>query len=200
NESVAKAADEAARASSLSTDLPVFSYLANSVSTKDRSIPYSLVTAVGSEVLYSLGNQTDFKSPIILNEWAARELHPQHGETITIEYYVWQEGGRLETRTADFQFAGVTPIAGLAADRDLVPTYPGITESQHLSDWDPPFPVELSRVRKQDEDYWDRYRTTPKDFINFANAEVIWGSRFGSMTSIRIYPWLHPATLSPDLI
>jgi putative ABC transport system permease protein len=192
---VSKAADD------LSLDtFPVFSYLANSISAGDRAIPYSLVTAVGRKMLNDVGERSGFKTPIVLNEWAARELNVKPGDPIKLEYYIWNESGRLETRTKEFQFANVTPIAGLAADRDLVPTYPGITESQHLSDWDPPFPVELSRVRKQDEDYWDRYRTTPKAFINFANAEVIWGSRFGNMTSIRIYPWLHPATLSPDLI
>ena len=186
NDEVEKAANNSASELSLST-MGVFSYLANSIKAGDRSIPYSLVTAVGSgEVLYTLGNQTDFNSPIVLNEWAARELNSQLGEKITLEYYVWHDGGRLETRTADFQFAGVTPIARLAADRDLVPEYPGITESQHLSDWDPPFPIDLSRVRKQDEDYWEQYRTTPKAFITLSQGQQLWQSRFGKLTSIRI--------------
>jgi len=186
DQSVTDAAYKSAGALSLST-MPVFSYLANSISVGGRSIPYSLVTGVGTEVLYELGNQTKFRSPIVLNEWAARELDVQHGEKISLEYYVWHEGGRLETRTAEFQFAGTTPIRGLAADRDLVPEYPGITESESLSDWDPPFPVDLGRVRKQDEDYWDQYRTTPKAFIHLAQAQQLWQSRFGSLTSIRIY-------------
>ena len=50
------------------------------------------------------------------------------------------------------------PIEGLAADRELAPDYPGISDSTDLSDWDPPFPLDLRRVRKVDEDYWDRYR------------------------------------------
>src|SRR5688572_2519213 len=146
-------------------------------------------------MLDDLGERSGFKTPIILNEWAARELDVKPGEKITLEYYVWHEGGRLETRTADFQFAGVTPIRGLAADRDLVPAYPGITESESLADWDPPFPIDLSRVRKQDEDYWDQYRTTPKAFIDLANAQHFWESRFGDMTSIRVQSSRGPLTL-----
>ena len=146
-------------------------------------------------MLYDLGNGTDFKSPIVLNEWAARELNARHGQTIKLEYYIWHEGGRLETRTTEFQFAGVTPIKGLAADRDLVPEYPGITESQHLSDWDPPFPIDLSRVGQQDEDYWDQYRTTPKAFIMLPQAQKLWQSRFGKLTSIRIQ---HAVTAQPQ--
>ena len=37
--------------------------------------------------------------------------------------------------------AAIVPIAGAAADRDLAPVYPGITESDTLADWDPPFPI-----------------------------------------------------------
>ncbi|HEX6042888.1 MAG TPA: ABC transporter permease [Pyrinomonadaceae bacterium] len=179
--------------------LPVFSYLANSISTGDRSIPYSLVTAIPEEPLAVLGNCSPYPAPIVLNEWTARELNAKDGETIKLEYYVWSEGGRLETRTADFQFAGTTPIEGLAADRDLVPEYPGITESQHLSDWDPPFPVDLSRVRKQDEDYWDQYRTTPKAFILLRQGQQLWQSRFGNLTSLQILPNKN-TQITPQLI
>lgn len=192
-ESVDLAVRKAAEALSLEP-FSIFSYLANSIRAGDRSIPYSIVTGVDRRRLNDLGERSGFKSPIILNEWAARELNVKHGEKVSLEYYIWHEGGRLETGTADFQFAGVTPIAGLAADRDLVPEYPGITESQSLSDWDPPFPIDLSRVRKQDEDYWDQYRTTPKAFINLANAQYFWESRFGDITSIRIQSANGPLT------
>jgi ABC-type antimicrobial peptide transport system permease subunit len=82
--------------------------------------------------------------------------------------------------------AGIVPISGLAADKELVPQYPGITETQHLSDWDPPFPIDLGRVRKQDENYWEQFRTTPKAFIPLENGQGLWQSRFGSLTSVRV--------------
>ena len=31
----------------------------------------------------------------------------------------------------------------------MAPTYPGITDSPTLDDWDPPFPVDLRRIRKR---------------------------------------------------
>jgi hypothetical protein len=126
--------------------------------------------------------------PIILNQWAARDLGVHLGDPVSLEYYLWHEGGSLETKTAQFQLIAVVPIAGLAADRDLVPEYPGITGSENLSDWDPPFPVDLKRVRKQDEDYWHQYRTTPKAFIPLAAGQELWQSRFGNLTSIRLVP------------
>jgi putative ABC transport system permease protein len=41
-------------------------------------------------------------------------------------------------------------------------------------------------VRKEDEDYWHQYRTTPKAFIPLSVAQNLWGTRFGKITSIRI--------------
>ena len=100
-------------------------------------------------------------------------------------------------RRRSFYLAAVVPIKGLAADKDLVPEYPGITGSESLSDWDPPFPVDLKRVRKQDEDYWQQYRTTPKAFIPLGVGQALWQSRFGKLTSLRFIPPVgHPVAAS----
>ena len=79
-------------------------------------------------------------------------------------------------------------MAGLAADRDLAPEYPGITEATDLSDWDPPFPIDLGLVRPKDEDYWDEYRTASKGFIALEDGQRLWGSRWGQVTSLRVVP------------
>jgi len=188
NEHVAAANDEAAKSMSLET-VPVLSYLANSINSGERSTPYSLITALDDATLAKIATpqiQATQHPPIILNDWTARDLNAKPGDTVSLEYYLWLENGRLETKRADFQLVAVTPITGLAADRDLVPEYPGITESADLSDWDPPFPIDLKRVRKEDEDYWHQYRTTPKAFIPLSAAQSLWQTRFGKLTSIRI--------------
>ena len=78
------------------------------------------------------------------------------------------------------------PIAGAAADRELVPDYPGITHETRLSDWDPPFPVDLSRIRPRDEAYWQRYHTTPKAWVPLGAGQELWGHRLGRTTSLRL--------------
>jgi len=209
-DSLAKTAMATANSVGLST-VPVFSYLANSIGLGERSVPYSLVTAVddarfallkteGSQEMETArrGDNGTQKPPIILNDWAARELAARLGDLISLEYYLWHEGGRLETRRNEFQLVSIVPITGFAADRNLVPEYPGITGSEDLSDWDPPFPVDLQRVRKQDEDYWDRYGTTPKAFIPLTAAQEIWSSRFGNVTSIRLLPKANADTSAFD--
>ena len=84
--------------------------------------------------------------------------------------------------------ARIVPMMGPAADRDLVPEYPGITDSDRVADWDPPFPIDLKRVRPIDEEYWNRYRATPKAFIPIERGQQLWSSRHGGLTALRLVP------------
>jgi hypothetical protein len=163
---------------------PILTYLANAIRSGDRAIPYSLVTAMDLRAVAPVDSHVP--SPIVLNEWAARDLGVRIGAPIALEYYVWEEPGRLLTRTAEFQLAAIVPIAATAADRELAPAYPGISDARRLGDWDPPFPIDLGRIRRQDEDYWDHFRTTPKAFVPLEAGRQLWRSRFGDRTSVRL--------------
>jgi putative ABC transport system permease protein len=156
---------------------PIFSYVANSIRIGDREVPYSIVTGMGHD-LPSDG--------IALDDWAAKDLNAKPGDEVTLDYYYWEPSGSLITRTEKFKLTKILPMTGLAIDRDLTPEYPGITEAQTIGDWDPPFPVDLKKVRPRDEDYWKKYRTAPKAFLSLETAQKLWGSRFGKVTSMRI--------------
>jgi len=166
----------------------LFTYLANSIRLGEREIPYSLVTAIdlGTIQPISQPNPRSPNSSIVLNEWAATELQARTGDPITMEYYAWEEPGRLVTKTMTLSVSGVVPID--RGDRKMAPTYPGITDSPTLDDWDPPFPVDLRRIRRVDEAYWEKYRTTPKAFVPLEVGQRLWQTRYGAMTSIRIRP------------
>ena len=181
----AEAVDAAARKSGIQAQ-PVLTYLANSIRIGDRAVPYSLVTAIDSRAIGIAADGGWPAPPIVLNEWAARDLAVKPGDPVSLDYYVWEDPGRLATRSADFTLAAIVPIAGAAADRDLAPVYPGISEASSFSEWDPPFPLELKRVRKVDEDYWGRYRTTPKAFVPLEVGQTLWRSRYGDRTSVRL--------------
>jgi hypothetical protein len=71
-------------------------------------------------------------------------------------------------------------------DQTLAPSIPGVTDSRSIHSWDPPFPLDLGRIRPQDEDYWERHKGTPKAFISLAKGQNIWQSRFGKLTALRL--------------
>lgn len=185
------AAEQAAKLAGL-TSHPVFTYLANTIRSGAAHVPYSLVSATSIVPIVPAGyldqSQAPERPPIVLNDWTARDLGVKVGDPITLDYYVWQEPGILVTRQAEFAVGAIVPIEGAAADRDLTPVYPGITEADTLGDWDPPFPIDLKRVRPKDEDYWKRYRTTPKAFIFASVGQELWKTRHGDRTSMRLIP------------
>jgi len=171
DDALAQPVEIAAKAMGL-TATPYFTYLANSIRVKNRTIPYSLVTAAEG-------------SGVRLNEWAARELAAKAGDTAELEYYVWEESGTLAVKKATFQIDGISPMS--AFDSGMAPEYPGLSDSKHLVDWDPPFPMDLKLIGPRDEAYWDRYRTTPKMLVPLKEGQDLWRSRFGSLTSIRLH-------------
>ncbi len=147
------------------------------------------LSAIANGSLITVQSQTsEYPAFIVLNKWAAEDLGARINDDVEIDYYLWEQEGRLVTKTARLRVAAIAPIEGSAADRDFAPDYPGITDTNSLADWDPPFPIDLSRVRPKDEDYWKRYRTTPKAFIPISAGERLWGSRYGKLTSIRLTP------------
>jgi putative ABC transport system permease protein len=186
SEALFTAANQAGKAAGLSP-VPVFTYLANTIRKGDRQVPYSLVTATNLEQAgllpsTSTGSQLD---ALVLNDWAARELQALPGDEIVLDYFLWDAAAGLTTHSATFKLARTVPIEGFAADRRLAPEYPGITAANSLADWDPPFPVDLSRVRPQDEAYWKAFRTTPKAFIDYQRGRELWNTRYGAATSVR---------------
>ena len=67
-------------------------------------------------------------------------------------------------------------MAGAGGDRTLTPQYPGLTDAPRMGDWDPPFPVDLKRVRPKDEAYWEQYRAAPKAFVDRTPLRALGGS------------------------
>src|SRR5918996_382528 len=93
---------------------------------------------------------------------------------------------KLPPSSSQFTLAGVVPMNGMGGDQTLTPEYPGISDAADMTSWDPPFPVDLKRVRPKDEDYWDAYRAAPKAIIPLAEGQRIWGSRYGKVSSLRL--------------
>jgi ABC-type lipoprotein release transport system permease subunit len=166
-------------------------------SRRASTIPYSIVTALPLDGESPFGRFTlESNEPlpklaeneILLNTWAAEDLEVEPDDWVGLSYFAAEPRTPFETAEARFRVAGVVEISGAAADPGLIPEYPGVTDAKRYADWDPPFPMDLRRVRPKDEEYWEQYRTTPKAFLPIETGERLWGSRFGTWTSVRFAP------------
>ncbi|MEK6676172.1 MAG: hypothetical protein AABZ47_11025, partial [Planctomycetota bacterium] len=166
-----------------------------------KAIPYSTITAVdeigGHMSPLVLAGAEGKKErigkvaagEIFLNGWAAEELQAKVGDEIEVSYLVTAEFGRLETKSERFRLRGIVILDQGANDPGFTPTYPGVTDTKRISDWDPPFPMDLKKITPRDEEYWDRFRATPKAFISLEDGQRLWashGERFGRITSLRL--------------
>ncbi|MBO0701085.1 MAG: ABC transporter permease, partial [Zavarzinella sp.] len=169
---------------------PTFVYLANAIAANGAEIPYSVVAGVDPNDRSSLNpvGVPFGDDEIVLVDWKESPLKVQPGDAVTLTYFKPEVEGRIEEATATFRLKAMIPLEGAAADPDLVPAFPGVTDKLTLRDWDPPFPYDNTRVKPRDEQYWQRYRTTPKAYVTLATARRLWGTRFGDTTSVRMAP------------
>ena len=178
---------------------PVLTNLAVRINLGDRSIPYSTIAALDAvqqtKSPFGAFELTD-GSPaplladdeILLNEWAARDLGAEVGDLIEVTYHVVGSRGMLRTAADRFRLSGVLALRGMAVDSLLTPAFPGIQNVDDMSDWDPPFDIDLSAIRGRDEDYWDEFGAAPKAFIAASAGRSLWRSRFGDLTGMWIGP------------
>lgn len=194
-DAIVKAAAVAAKHHEISTQ-PVLTYLANRITANQKAIPYSTVTAVQLPVPNQLGKMNVMsgsienlkENEIVLNSWAAKDLQASIGDRVDLSYYVIGPANDLITAHSTFILKGIISMEGLALDRMLTPDFPGIQNVKHISDWSPPFPIDLSLIRDKDEEYWDEYGASPKAFISEEAGRKLWSRRFGEFTSIRFAP------------
>ncbi|MFN3649805.1 MAG: FtsX-like permease family protein [Armatimonadota bacterium] len=162
----------------------VLTYFVNELRAGGRATPYSMVAAMEAPP-----GPADLRDDeIVLNEWLADDLQARAGDEVTLRYFVVGPMRQLEERAKTFRVREVVPIAGAAADRTLMPDFPGVSDAENCRDWEPGIPVNLDRIRDKDETYWDRYRGTPKAFVTLAAGQEMWKNRFGSLTALRFDP------------
>jgi ABC-type antimicrobial peptide transport system permease subunit len=173
----------------------VLTYFVNALRHDQRLTPYSMVTAVGS----LSGKVTDPElaklldvlprplgaDEIIVNTWLARDLQIKTGDAIDVDYFVLGPQLQLLTRSHGFRVRRVVPLAGAAADRSLMPAFPGLEDTENCRDWEPGIPIDLDRIRDIDEKYWDDHRGTPKAFLGLATGRSLFQNRYGSLTAVR---------------
>ncbi|MCH7664508.1 MAG: ABC transporter permease [Acidobacteria bacterium] len=176
---------------------PSLTYLANSITSSKGSVPYSTITALDSgadsqlpELSLTSGEPAPALSDgqILIDAWTAKDLGMEVGQLIELTYYELGARDELSETTVTLELAGVVTLDGPAIDAGLTPDFPGMADAEDIAAWDPPFPVELARIRDRDEEYWDLYRAAPKAFVSLATGRRLWTSRFGHTTTLEIAP------------
>jgi len=156
----------------------IITYFVNSFTFGANSTPYSFVSTLPDNQLKG--------DEIVINKWLAEDLHVKTGEKIDLKYFVVGPLKELTEKTASFRVKSIVAISGDFADKDLIPNLPGMTDAGNCRDWDTGVPIDLKKIRPKDEDYWNKWKGTPKAFISDSKGVELWKNRFGTYTAIRI--------------
>ncbi len=175
--------DQSARAilSSVTNGTSYLSYLVNSLTTGNHSTPYSFVTSTDA----TFEGENISAGEIILNSWLADDLKARQGDSVLLTYFTMDNGRLLKEKHTGFMVRKIISINDSIWDRSLMPPFPGISDAMNCRDWETGSPVDLKRIRPVDEDYWKKYRGTPKAFISFEDGRKIWRNPYGMLTAIR---------------
>jgi ABC-type antimicrobial peptide transport system permease subunit len=170
----------------------ILTYLANTIRLGTQEVPYSVVIGIDNlgapygpwpmqPNISSLG-----KGQAIINAWTANRLNARAGSLIDLAYFAVLPDSSLQERRTSVRVAAIAAMEGKVIDQSFTPSFPGITDADTFADWNAPFPIDLDRVQKEDEEYWKNYRTAPKVFLDLPTAQQIWSTRFGRLTSVRV--------------
>ncbi|MHC4739629.1 MAG: ABC transporter permease, partial [Planctomycetota bacterium] len=166
----------------------VLTYFVNELRSDKKTTPYSMVTAMSrssdAEGIIPVDMSED---EIIINQWLADDLGVEEGDIIETDYFVVSNMRKLNEQTTKFRIRAIVPIEGLAADSELMPDFPGLSDVNNCRDWQPGIPIDLKKIREKDEDYWDRFHGTPKAFVTLEAGRKMWSNRYGDLTAVR-YP------------
>lgn len=159
----------------------VLTYLVNEIRRGTKATPYSMVTAADcAEGVPKLADRE-----IAINSWLAEDLGAKPGDSLTLRYFVIATNGQLVERTSQFRIRAILPLE--SPDPSWMPMYPGLADVENCRDWKPGIPIDSTRIRPKDEDYWQRFHGTPKAFVSLRAGQAMWSNRFGNLTAIR-YP------------
>lgn len=167
----------------------VLYYLVDALSAAGgKSTPYSFVAALSPSSDRKLspiprGMKDD---EILVNRWLADQLSVKEGDKLQLAYSELTSGNAFIKKSREFRVRGVLEMDALAAERDLVPEFPGLTDVETCKDWKIFIPTDEEKLKDAaNEAYWNKHKQTPKAFVTLAAGREMWTNRHGDLMAVR---------------
>ncbi len=186
-------------------------YIADTLAFGEKEIPYPVIAGLNVAAPLPLGPflPTGVSSlgddEVVLLEWTGSQLSKlPDGAKLRLTYFDPEVEGDGKLKEATLTLRGYLPLAGAARDPNLTPEIKGVTDRQtdlRTLDFPPVLPNARIKERVPDKPPHPRgtffnslNKATPMAYVNLATGKKLFGSRYGSVTSVRI---AHPPG-SPD--
>ncbi|MBP3953880.1 ABC transporter permease [Gemmata sp. G18] len=186
---------------------PTVVYVADTLAHEKKEIPYPIVAGLNPSAAAPLGPFLPrgvtalADNEVILLDWPGSELKGlSSGAKLRMTYFDPEVEGEGRLKEAELTFRGpeYLPLTGAARDKDLTPEIRGVTDARaNLFNWDRPpvLPGDKIRARVPEKPtphprgtFFNTNKATPMAYVNLATGRKLFGSRFGSDTSVRVAP------------
>ncbi|MCL2168291.1 MAG: FtsX-like permease family protein [Lentimicrobiaceae bacterium] len=165
----------------------IFNYLSNSLHSpfsilhSPFNLPYSFITAVD----FYKGEKLH-PADIILSDYAAKRLNVKLNDSVSVSYFVSRQFKTLVEDSVLLKVVKIVPIEDLQSNKNLTADFPGLSNVERCTDWNSDLPINMSLITKEDEDYWEKYKNTPKAIVSYSTFAPRWKNAFGSATALQI--------------
>lgn len=184
---------------------PTVVYVADTLAHDKKEIPYPIVAGLNASATAPLGPflpkgaATLADDEVILLDWKGSELNGlPAGAKLRMTYFDPEVEGEGKLKEAALTLRGYVPLSGAAQDKDLTPEIRGVTDARaNLFNWDRPpvLPGDKIRARVPEKPvahprgtFFNTNKATPMAYMNLATGRKLFGSRYGSDTSVRVAP------------
>ncbi|MBI3117782.1 MAG: hypothetical protein HYZ00_03790, partial [Candidatus Hydrogenedentes bacterium] len=104
-------------------------YLATSLAKGNKLTPYFFVVA--GALREQLG-----ENDMVINRWMANELRAGLGDAVTLTSSQLLPSNKFEDASRGFTVRGIVEMESLAAEKERMPIFPGLSDVESCSDWD----------------------------------------------------------------
>nr|WP_320119420.1 ABC transporter permease [uncultured Marinifilum sp.] len=156
----------------------LLTYFVNGIKSDNAETPYSFVSSLSGNNKYQLKD-----NEIVINEWLAKDLNLSITDSIQLRYFVIGDLRHLQEKNRSFKVVRIVP--NYVFNKSMMPNFPGLSGAGSCNEWEAGVPLDFSKIRKKDEDYWEKYKGSPKAIISKKNATNLWSNKYGDCTAIR---------------
>ncbi len=182
---------------------PTVVYVADTLAHGQKEIPYPIVAGLNPAAAGPLGPFLPkgvaalADGEVVLLDWQGSELKGlPPGAKVRMSYFDPEVEGEGRLKDTELTLRGYIPLTGAARDKDLTPEIKGMTDAgADLSDWNRPPVLPGDKIKARVPkgppahprgDFYSRNKSTPMAYVNLATGRKLFGSRYGSDTSVRV--------------
>ena len=145
---------------------PVLSWFAEELSAVDLHLQYLFVAGVTSEWMRIPADGCLISRQLLSDSVSG-----------PARFRFYQVGRFREITVQETEFITLSTVDDQAITAALAAGIPGLTDSESCSDWNAALPIDLKRIRRDDEEYWQQYGAKPQVYLPMERAQKLFGTK-----------------------